>query len=193
MGKSQYFSKKKEIQFSEEHGYSHPDLSAMWYIFAHPRVMSFYWTNFRIWLELLCLVFFIASCELNTACSLPSVLWQTTTVSVAEMTWDGSVLSLAFSCAPVWGQNKVWGKWPFLSLQCYSRMRPILAQTHGHHGPHHMESTMTICLNFWMHHPNHLSAPKIRIIWEFSGKQAQHCWENIAIFKRSGLGDGHAA
>lgn len=47
--------------------------------------------------------------------------------------------------------------------------------------------------NFWTHHPNHLSAPKIRISWEFSGKQAQRCWENIAIFTHSGLGDGHAA
>lgn len=44
-----------------------------------------------------------------------------------------------------------------------------------------------------MHLPNHLSAPKIRVSWDFSGKQAQSCWENIAIFKHSGLGDGHAA
>lgn len=42
-----------------------------------------------------------------------------------------------------------------------------------------------------MHHLNHLSAPKVRISWEFSRKQAQRCWENITIFKHSGLGDNH--
>lgn len=29
------------------------------------------------------------------------------TVSVAEMTWDGSALSLMFSCAPIRGQKKL--------------------------------------------------------------------------------------
>lgn len=126
----------------------HPDLTAMWYIFVHPRVMSCYWTKFSICLELLSLAFVITSCELNSACSSPLVLWQTTTVLVAEMTWDSLVLSLVFSCAPIWGQNKVWRKWPFLPLQCYSRMRPILAQTHGHHAWPHMEGTMTHPLEF---------------------------------------------
>lgn len=68
-------------------------------------------------------------------------------------------------------------------------------QTPGQHGRHHvtMVAPWPIHLNFWMHHPKHLSAPKIQFSWEFSGKQAQHCWENIMIFKRSVFGDGHAA
>jgi len=77
-----------------------------------------------------------------------------TTISVAGMTWDGLVLSLVFSCAPVWGQNEVWGKWPFFSFlgnethPCTDPWAPWEAPCGGQHDPSTWTSGGTTRITF---------------------------------------------
>lgn len=99
------------------------------------------------------------------------------------MTWDSLVHSLGFSHAPTHRQGM--RKISFFPLQYFPRRGLNLPQR-GQHDP--SVQWALECPNL-----NHCEAPEIEISWELSGKPAHWCWENITIFKHSGLGDFHAA